>query len=358
MDELWAKAEKFLSFETTYLHHRPEAAEHQVVAAYCGHLFERTDGLPQRKTANSVHHDMWMTRRGLEFLMGRNIGGTARFDDLMTALRRNFVPTIKANPLRFNQVRAISRDTMLDLELRALVVALWFSLQRPANELLVQLNDMIVQDGLITVFYLQQRKGGELTERLLPECQQWDLGELSGPFERWSALRRAAKAVRVFNANAVDRLNAYLRQLTPTEKHPLLRGHYTVYSVKRGAMQQLAWLDQSFERIQCLSLHRHLRAIAIYVGTFLNPKVAVSREMTKLLSRAPPAPVPPELLPHAAARRTPVPIPVEPLPSTMRIPNPPERRPEHESALRTPRGLLPPSREVGTTRSGRRRAIM
>jgi len=173
------------------------------------------------------------------------------------------------------------------------------------------------------VFYLAKRKNKKLIERMDPICQQWSLGDLAPWLLQHLRQTSGSTLWTMADQAALERA---LKRLPVQQTHRLLRKEYTLYSLKRGALQQLGHLEKDWKKIQCLSLHAQLECLAVYIGAFLNVKVQASKEMTALLSKPPPTPVPHEL---------------QPVPREMR-----DQRQKDKVETRQERPMTPPPRLV------------
>jgi hypothetical protein len=291
---------KFLNFETELQKASPSATLSDVLPAYNAYLRRGARGTAQGNRHSTVYHNMWMTRRAMQYLEGREIGGML-FDDIQAANRRQFVPTTKAYPLRYEELVELTQNYQLDLEVRAFAAFLWLSTQRGGNVLDVAPEDLMMdpeRPGVATMCYLTRRKGQTLVERLMPVVQEWELGPFENLLQRWRgiALRNARKTL--FSPSAITRLTTVLGERPLPRRVQGLRARYTLYSIKRGALQHLAAQGAELERIAALSLHNNLSILAVYIGSFLNPRVTEARNMTRMLTRPSTVPIPDEEFPR------------------------------------------------------------
>jgi integrase len=267
------------------------STENEILSAYVGFLEARQNQSSQEPLkANTVSNYMWHLAKGLEYFRGTKLEENLHYQQLQRGLRSQFTPTTKAIPLRWQAVRRIATESRLTLPARALTSALWLSAQRPGNVLDVKRRDVYDDGKEIHVWYTTKRKGSTLIDRLLPPKHIWSPSPLLDVIRHY--LQVYTNRENLFMESDYRELRAYLKELTVVETAPPVnivkwRATYTPYSIKRGALQHLAAWGNDFEKISCLSLHRRLDTLAIYIGSFLNPKALETRELTKMLTLEP-----------------------------------------------------------------------
>jgi len=285
---------RFLCFEETLKAINPNYTEADIVSAFMIHT--RSHCARPNKW-NSVSNLLWLLQSGLQMNRDRKLAPYL-METLHRAIRKKWTPTQKANPLSFAQLSALLKSRTLSRAAKAYAVWQWLCTQRPSNSLDVDTSNVVpgVVDGavVVTVFWLTKRKGKTAVEQLLPKCQRLAVGSL-GYLTEYIQERQGME--KLWDPETRDELEEFLKKIPVTYHHPLLRPHYTLYSLKRGALQQLAWLEPDQGKILALSLHARLEGLAVYIGSFLHPTTGESLRLSNLLSQAPPIPVPQEMLP-------------------------------------------------------------
>ena len=170
---------KFLNFETELQKASPSATLSDVLPAYNAYLRRGARGTAQGNRHSTVYHNMWMTRRAMQYLEGREIGGSV----------------VRRRPSR--QPAAIrAHNEGIPTEVRRVGRAhpelfLWLSTQRGGNVLDVAPEDLMMdpeRPGVATMCYLTRRKGQTLVERLMPVVQEWELGPFENLLQRWRGI--------------------------------------------------------------------------------------------------------------------------------------------------------------------------
>jgi len=306
---------RFLCFEETLKLIDPDYTEADIVSAFMVH--SRAHCATPNKW-NTVSNLLWLLQSGLQLNTDRKLSPYL-VETLQRSMRKKWTPTQKANPLSFAQFSGLLKGKSLSRAAKAYAVWQWLCTQRPGNSLEVETTNVFVENAeggpIVTVFWLTKRKGKTAVELLLPKCQRLAVGDL-GYLPEYIQERQGTE--KLFDADTRDELEAVLKGIPVIYHHPLLRPHYTLYSLKRGALQQLAWVEPDQGKILALSLHARLEGLAVYIGSFLNPSTGESLRLSGLLNHAPPTPVPREMLP--APKRTPPEPPasqVSPEPATL-----------------------------------------
>lgn len=292
--------DRFLSFEEVVLHYKPNTALSESVAAFLEFARTRNDG-ETMNSYNSVSTYLWLMQSGLPIYDGRELPARA-LEMMKRSVGKKRVPSVKANPLPYWQLIELLRNPKLRLSAKALAIALWLSTQRGSTLIDIMSAELLVTkrksegdaEDEITVFYLAKRKNKKLVERVDPICHQWTLGDLAP----WMLHFLDTNYSETHWTEQDEReLEKALKCLPVQQHHRLLRPDYSLYSLKRGALQQLGHLEKDWDKICLLSLHARLEGLAVYIGAFLNKRVQASKELTSLLSRPPATAVPPELQP-------------------------------------------------------------
>lgn len=304
--------------------------ENTFLSAFVGYLLEG-QGTGNPVLPSSVANYLWHLGKAEAYFNGRELENTPHFRQLLSGLLAQKTPTTKALPLRFEQVTQIIRNKPIPLGPLALMVALWLSAQRPTNLLLLRVKDTQVDKGNMYVWLGRGMKNQTAVEKLMTPVHIWVTSDLTGIII--SHLQTKAKSETLFTNADLRVLRNYLRTLDPS---PMLhdiefvrtKGHYTPYSVKRGALQHLAAWGNDPAAIVCLSRHKRMSTLAIYIGSFMSKETEMTRGLTRMLTLPPPV-TPRETLTHASPQPptpTPVPAPaLDPGPNLLSPGSPPPR---------------------------------
>eukprot|EP00759_Apiculatamorpha_spiralis_P057862 PhF_6_TR8799/c0_g1_i1/m.13971 len=207
---------------------------------------------------------MWFLAKGEEYYNGYQLSKTLHYQQLLSGLLAQKTPTTKAIPMRLEDLKDIINKRALPPSVLAQMAALWLSAQRPTNLLLV--------------------------EKLMPPIQIWVKSELT---DQVQLHYQTGVTGPLFHEKDVNTLRDYLR-LIPVAEHThkiefiKWRSHYTPYSIKRGALQHLAAWGNTPAAISCLSFHKSMSTLAIYIGSFLSERTLETRNLTNMLVRQPP----------------------------------------------------------------------
>lgn len=275
MRRLWKQYE---SYRSTILACRAGTEEADIVAAWAYEKMSHRHNLPQTVQSDVCLIIDELRLRGVPY-------STLAVNDLVKGLGRKRVPAVKANPMRFRQVVQIIRDERLDIFQRAYAALIWLSGQRPFHIMMFPMENMaIMDDGILLVYVNDSKFWGEQSTRDL-RCKQLVLG----PFE--NVLRRAYnEALREGRQTLLlpaDRreLENYVRRMPVQTTHRLLRQTYTLYSLRRGAVQHLAASGCLPHEIATLTDHRSLGALAGYIGAYLAPESLASKTVSTYLTK-------------------------------------------------------------------------
>lgn len=299
--------DRFLSYEQTVQYHRPGTSLTEMVTGFLSHVREQHHPDGQMIKFNTLSNYLWLLQTALPVYDGRQIPQMA-LETIRRSLLKKHTPTVKANPLPFWQLLRLLEVKTLSTAQKALAVALWLSTQRGSTILDILAAEINITseialgdpEDVVTIFFLAKRKNKRLVERLDPICQQWTLGRLAP----WLLKHlHECNSLQLWNQTDASALEKAIRRLPVQQRHTLLKTEYTLYSIKRGALQQLGHLEPDWQKIQMLSLHAQLDSLAVYIGAFLNPRVRASKDMTALLCRPPATLVPHELQPMPRQQR-------------------------------------------------------
>lgn len=303
--------ERWRSWSDTAKEAVPNATETDVLAGFVEYV--RTEGAREIKY-NSVSWNLSMLSAALPVYLGTELPAKA-VRALHRGLAKNHLPNVRANPLSYRSLMGLLRSQHLGHGAKALASVLWLSTQRGDTVLDVMGAEIFLthsrargdEEDVATVYFLARRKNKQVIERVDPICQQWVLGDLA----EWIVPYLKSHVgmwenTPLFTRSQATELERFLATMKVEQRHPYLKDHYTLYSLKRGALQQLGHLEDDWNRIQAISLHRRLAGLSCYIGAFLNPRVRQSRDMTRLLSRAPATAVPPERVPIPRSQRGPI----------------------------------------------------
>eukprot|EP00759_Apiculatamorpha_spiralis_P057863 PhF_6_TR8799/c0_g1_i2/m.13975 len=233
---------------------------------------------------------MWFLAKGEEYYNGYQLSKTLHYQQLLSGLLAQKTPTTKAIPMRLEDLKDIINKRALPPSVLALMAALWLSAQRPTNLLLVQRQDIQLVDGDMHVWFGRGMKNRSEVEKLMPPIQIWVKSELTDQVRLHYQTRVTGP---LFHEKDVNTLRDYLR-LIPVAEHThkiefiKWRSHYTPYSIKRGALQHLAAWGNTPAAISCLSFHKSMSTLAIYIGSFLSERTLETRNLTNMLVRQPP----------------------------------------------------------------------
>ena len=202
---------------------------------------------------------------------------------LVRGLGKKRVPAIRANPLRLRQVETILQDTSLPLTVRGAAALIWLSGQRPFHlqEFRIELMSFVGQELWI---WITDSKFFEDIDRSTLRCKRLVLGSFEPVIRdlyRYQLLRGERTLIQRADLSILER---YLRRLKVRIHHPLLRAGYTLYSLRRGSIQHLAASGVLPDQISSLTDHRSLRALAGYIGAYLDPKSIESARVSQALT--------------------------------------------------------------------------
>lgn len=265
----------------------------QQLCAFAGYMLARAGrGRNKAQTAEQALRNLV---DALRFFRGIRVEGTV-WEDLRRGLQKGFSPTVKANPLEMDQLVSLGRR--LPPREGAFVALMWMTTQRAANLRLIRsVDSWLTKEGDEELLYLwltQRIKNKTLDEQLRPRVQKLVLGVLADPVRVWWGKVMEERIERPFEGLNLDLITVALRDVPTRQNHPLLKKAYTLYSVRRGALQLAAMCGLPMDLIQTLSLHKRLSTLSIYVGSFLDPRVADSAQVSRVLTRVPPGRLPPE----------------------------------------------------------------
>lgn len=321
---------RFESFGQAVKEHGVQLTIIGQMCAYAAYLRDVKEPGAQPVKYNTVEQYLRQLVDALRFIRGIEVPSAA-WHDLRKAVLRKFSPTIKANPLPFGQLQALV--SMLPLPEAAYVILLWITTQRGMNLAKQLTRDAILvtenNETVLVVWYTQGLKGDTVIDRLKPPCHKLSLGIFTNIIERWWDQKQSHRDGCLFDNVNADLVTRALRRLEVQNHHPLLRPQYTMYSLKRGALQQAAAHGIPLEKIQTLSLHKSLDTLSIYIGSFLNPAVTSSYEVSQVLARPPRQLVPCEF------------------PQTVQLVGSPPRSPPR-TYITTATGASPPVRQKRT----------
>lgn len=212
---------------------------------------------------------------------------------LKKAMRRRSTETRRANPMTLSILETICQNSRLSLEERVFLQLIWLSLQRPGD-----LKNQLRKDSYLysreadTMLAIWMRQGTKNTTR--EEHGTPRVIRMVIP-KHWVAGFRALFAQKTEGLFAKIRmLTMYdeLKKIEPPLKHDKLRDKFTLYSVRRGAMQHLAAHHVSLADIRALSRHAQDASLRAYIGGLLDPQAIRGEEVSRNLSV--PIHVPPE----------------------------------------------------------------
>eukprot|EP00759_Apiculatamorpha_spiralis_P005413 PhF_6_TR13256/c0_g1_i1/m.21017 len=257
-----------------------------LMTAWVGCLEERATTGSGTNLPETVANYLWHWKQGLAYYRGMEVN-LMLYDKLIRGLRSKFRPTTKAIPLKLAEVRYLVEQSPLGCQGRAMVAALWLSTQRCTNLMSLRRESFLFDGENLTVILSERRKGRTIQELKDPNVQIW-----TGPWVhiimKWITLRKKQPMEYVFDRYAQREVSDILKKM-PTSQKPFQHSAYrwrnvfTMYSIKRGALQHLAAHGLDLAQIACLSLHHRLDVLAIYVGSFLTQRTLATKELTHLL---------------------------------------------------------------------------
>jgi hypothetical protein len=192
--------------------------------------------------------------------------------------------------MRFNQVVALIRRRDLDVQARALAAMIWLTMKRPEH-LRFPVGNVSFKSSQEIVIWLPDDKN-------MAQEEDWRCKTIvMGPFrdilvESWWERRRDGKDAEWFTKTGIGRLMKLLAEIPVKESHRLLRTKYTLFSLRRGAIQHCRAQGLVPEEIVVMSDHRSLGSLALYIGAFLSVECEKSAIISRALTQ--PAEVPSE----------------------------------------------------------------
>jgi hypothetical protein len=274
-EEMRRVYERYESFRNVVRTYRPESAEIDVLAAWSAHnLFAR--GVK----GQTVQPEVCLIIDELR-LQGTLLP-KAVTADLVKGVGRRRVPPVRANPMRFEQVVLFTGRREVELHVRALAAMIWLTIKRPEH-LKFPVGNVMFKSENEFVIWLPDDKNMESNE-------DWRCKTIvCGPFRQvltdsWWARRAHGKDALWFTDQTVGRLMDALGRLDVLEAHPLLRTKYTLFSLRRGAIQHCRSKGLIPEEIAVMSDHHSLSALALYIGAFLSVECERSADVSRALA--------------------------------------------------------------------------
>lgn len=235
----------------------------EAIAVFALHLNEE-EGV----SGQTVEQYLCLLQRELE------VGGTEvselSWKRIKRVMRKRATETVRANPLTLEEIERLIRSRRLSMAESGFIACVWLSGQRPGDLIRQSRSDcfLLRREGALEAALWMRggTKNQSLEEQGTPRVARFRIPR------RWEPFVEATFRSSRFMSVNLSQIRKELSELPIRTQHPKLRERYTLYSIRRGALQHLAAAGLSLEEIRSLTRHRQVGALAAYIGGYLNPQ--------------------------------------------------------------------------------------
>jgi hypothetical protein len=256
----------------------PEVVEDRILSMFVVHLLEE-EGV----SGQTVEQYLCILEHELELRNFKISSGTWRY--LKKAAARKSRRVVRCPPMTLQKLREALKAPGLCISERIFLILMWMTILRPSCLKNQRVEDVATltertETLRLALWITQGEKQTSMFERGTPRCVRIMVdGAWGRDIRNYVASARRAQQHKLFPDVNQTRLNDILKGIKTDQQGQGLKDHYTLYSLRRGAIQHLAASKLSTAEIASLTGHRRQQALEAYIGSFLRPQ-AIQGELS------------------------------------------------------------------------------